>query len=216
MKAFSLIVSIFAFYISSAFVRLELFASIGLLILGGIGLSILLKEVYSTKNPYTKYIFSLGIICLFIIPITLPTDKNWMSWADYSPTIMNGGGNYDTTFTSDDWIQTMKWIKQNTPEDAVIASWWDYGYWITTLSDRTTLVDNATLNDWQIKKMAYSLLASPSDSWNILSSSNEVDVSSSYNEEFLEIFSQYDPARFGEETHKLAWDKENCENVFAV
>ena len=216
MKAFSLIVSIFAFYISSAFVRLELFASIGLLILGGIGLSILLKEVYSTKNPYTKYIFSLGIICLFIIPITLPTDKNWMSWADYSPTIMNGGGNYDTTFTSDDWIQTMKWIKQNTPEDAVIASWWDYGYWITTLSDRTTLVDNATLNDWQIKKMAYSLLASPSDSWNILSSSNEVDVSSSYNEEFLEIFSQYDPERFGEELAEVNRTKENCENVFAV
>ncbi len=48
----------------------------------------------------------------------------------------------------------MEWIKLNTPENAVIASWWDYGYWITTLSDRTTIVDNATLSTKQIKKMA--------------------------------------------------------------
>ena len=49
----------------------------------------------------------------------------------------------------------MNWIKENTPEDAVIASWWDYGYWITALSERTTITDNATLIDWQIKKMGY-------------------------------------------------------------
>ena len=39
----------------------------------------------------------------------------------------------------------MQWLRENTPKDAVIASWWDYGYWISTLGERKTLADNATL-----------------------------------------------------------------------
>ena len=53
----------------------------------------------------------------------------------------------------------------NTPEDAKIASWWDYGYWITTLSDRTTFIDNATLGTWQIQKMANIFFNNPNDSF---------------------------------------------------
>ena len=71
----------------------------------------------------------------------------------------------------------MIWLKSNTSEDAVIAAWWDYGYWITTLSDRTTIIDNATLIDWQIKKMAYSFITTPDNSWHILNSHHSEDVS---------------------------------------
>ena len=80
-------------------------------------------------------------------------------------------------FASDDWKDATLWIKENTPEDAVIASWWDYGYWITTLSDRTTLVDNSTLIDWQIKKMGFTLITTPENSWNILGSDYTEDIS---------------------------------------
>ena len=66
----------------------------------------------------------------------------------------------------------MEWIKLNTPENAVIASWWDYGYWITTMSERTTIVDNATLSTQQIQKMAKMLLSTPNDSWNMLKEMN--------------------------------------------
>ena len=72
--------------------------------------------------------------------------------------------------STNDWPHAMNWLKNNTSEDAIIASWWDYGYWITTLSDRTTIVDNATVIDWQIKKMAYSLITTPENSWHILES----------------------------------------------
>jgi dolichyl-diphosphooligosaccharide--protein glycosyltransferase len=71
----------------------------------------------------------------------------------------------------------MNWLKDNTPENSVIASWWDYGYWITTLSERTTLADNATLIDWQIKKIAYSLITTPENSWHILNSHYSQDIS---------------------------------------
>ena len=66
----------------------------------------------------------------------------------------------------------MEWIKFNTPENAVIASWWDYGYWITTMSDRTTIVDNATLSTLKIQKMAKMFMSTPDNSWNILKEMN--------------------------------------------
>jgi len=48
----------------------------------------------------------------------------------------------------------MDWIKNETEPDAVIASWWDYGYWITTLGNRTSLADNATINSTRIEQIA--------------------------------------------------------------
>ncbi|MBL4885075.1 MAG: hypothetical protein JKY95_11145, partial [Planctomycetaceae bacterium] len=67
-------------------------------------------------------------------------------------TILNSGTHHDVS--TNDWSDAMQWLKENTPEDAVIASWWDYGYWISTLGERKTLSDNATLIDWQIRKSA--------------------------------------------------------------
>jgi len=82
------------------------------------------------------------------------------------PTILNGG----TTFNiaTDDWHNAMEWLNKNTPEDAVIASWWDYGYWITTLSERASLADNATLDTQRIQKIAKTLLSPPDEAWQML------------------------------------------------
>lgn len=49
-----------------------------------------------------------------------------------------------------DWQEALMWMRYNLPEDAIIVSWWDYGYWINTVANKTTLVDNATLNSTQI------------------------------------------------------------------
>jgi dolichyl-diphosphooligosaccharide--protein glycosyltransferase len=74
----------------------------------------------------------------------------------------------------------MQWLRENTPEDAVIASWWDYGYWISTLAERKTLADNSTLLDWQIRKIAAMYMSTPEDAWRILMSDADTDVSSYY------------------------------------
>ncbi|MDC0159488.1 hypothetical protein OAJ55_02250 [Candidatus Nitrosopelagicus sp.] len=175
-RIFTLVFCITAFYFSSTFVRLELFASAGLLILGSIGLAILFKKLFhSNVFPPTKIIFCSVVVLLFLIPVTLPENKSWLGWADFSPTIYNGGTFYKTT--NNDWGHAMNWLKSNTSEDAIIAAWWDYGYWITTLSDRTTIIDNATLIDWQIKKMAYSFITTPDNSWHILNSHHSEDIS---------------------------------------
>ena len=62
---------------------------------------------------------------------------------DVPPTIINGGSSYGVA--TNDWLDALDWIKNNTPKDAVIASWWDYGYWISTMGERASLADNSTL-----------------------------------------------------------------------
>ncbi len=39
------------------------------------------------------------------------------------------------------WQLAGKWIRENTSEDAIFAHWWDYGYWVQTGGQRTTVTD---------------------------------------------------------------------------
>jgi dolichyl-diphosphooligosaccharide--protein glycosyltransferase len=174
MKAFVLIFGITAVFVSSSFIRLEVFASMSLIILSSIALSILTKNIFKIKffgikNYLLKISYVIIIIFLFILPLIFPENSNWINNIDTPPIILTGAtSNPPTT----DWLKTLEWIKLNTPENAVIASWWDYGYWITTISDRTTIVDNATLDTNQIQKMAKMLMSTPNDSWNMLKEMN--------------------------------------------
>ena len=139
----------------------------------------MLFRSFVQENKTIKVIFPVAIIILFLIPVTLPEDNNWQSWADFVPSILNGGTSYNK-FVSSDWIDAMTWLKNNTSEDAVIASWWDYGYWISTLSERKTLADNSTLLDWQIKKIALTFLSTPDDAWKILTADIKTDRSTNF------------------------------------
>ena len=175
MKIFILIIGITGVYVSSAFVRLEVFASISLIILSAIGLSILTKQIFKIESiGKKKYLFKIPyliiIVVIFMIPLTYPAEANWINVLDVPQTILNGG-----TFhpPGNDWLETLEWVKINTSEDAIIASWWDYGYWITALSERTTVVDNATISTWQIEKMSEIFLSHPDYSWKIL---NDWDI----------------------------------------
>ena len=170
MRVFVLIMGITGVYVSSAFVRLEIFASISLIFLTSIGLSILIKEIFkinlSKKKNYSLKISSILILfILFTVPLVYPTSTNWINAIDFPPTILNGGTSYPS---SNDWLETLEWIKLNTPENSVVASWWDYGYWISTVADRTTLIDNSTISDWQIKKVAQIFMSTPDEAWNLL------------------------------------------------
>ena len=174
MKMFVLIIGITGVYVSSVFIRLEVFASITLIILTSIGLSLLTKDIFkinisNKKNYLLKISYSIIIIFLFVTPLVFPEENNWVSAIDYPPIIFTGGTMNPPT---NDWLETMEWIKLNTPENAKIASWWDYGYWITTLSERTTYVDNATLDTKAIQKMATVLMSPPEESWKILKEMN--------------------------------------------
>ena len=172
MISFSLIFGLIGIYVSSAFVRLEVFASISLIILSSLGLSILVKEILNNterkkfKNLIIKFSFLMGIMILLIIPISFPSNGNWVTATKSPPTILNGGSVYP--ISTNDWLESMEWIKNNTPKDAVIASWWDYGYWISTLGERASIADNSTLYTSVIEKLAKMFLSSPQEGWQML------------------------------------------------
>jgi dolichyl-diphosphooligosaccharide---protein glycosyltransferase len=170
MKAFVLIFGITGVYVSSSFIRLEVFASISLIIFSSIALSILTKNIFkiklSGKKKYSFKILHVVIISfLFILPLVFPENNNWISHTDSPPIILTGATSNSPT---DDWLDTLEWIKLHTPENAVIASWWDYGYWIQTMAERATLADNSTTVDHVIQNIARMFLSTPDDSWNIL------------------------------------------------
>ncbi|MEM2842064.1 MAG: STT3 domain-containing protein, partial [Thermoproteota archaeon] len=58
-----------------------------------------------------------------------------------------------------DWLEAVTWVRENTPPGSVILAWWDYGYWITTLGDRPTLIDNATINTTQVALVGKALIS---------------------------------------------------------
>jgi len=182
MIVFALIFGLIGVYVSSAFVRLELFASIAVIILASVGISILSAEIFKSKKTkdkkflktpsrITKISFVIVVIILLILPTTLPARGNWIDSIKAPPTILNGGTNFNVS--NYDWLDAMDWLKNNTPEDAVVASWWDYGYWITTLGERISLADNATLQTIRIQKLGEMLLSPPDRAIELL---NELDA----------------------------------------
>ena len=168
MILFALIIGFVGIYISSAFIRLEIFGSIAVIVLASIGVSLLISNVLKkhSKNSLSsiaKFSFVAVIIVLLTVPVALPVNANWINVVKIPPTILHGGTHFN--ITTNDWGDALEWIKGNTEHDAVIAAWWDYGYWITAIADRTTLIDNATINQTQIKKVAKIFLSTPDDAW---------------------------------------------------
>ncbi|MFQ5475747.1 MAG: STT3 domain-containing protein [Nitrosopumilus sp.] len=173
MLSFSLILGLVGVYVSSTFVRLEVFASIAVIILASLGLTALTKEFFKikpdNKKPISKLIklpYVIGIIVLLMIPMIYPVGGDVITLSKSPVTILNGGSAYPVSTA--DWLDSMEWIKNNTPKDSVIAAWWDYGYWISTLGERATLADNSTVHTSRIQNIAKMLLSNPDEAWNLL------------------------------------------------
>ncbi|HVX02633.1 MAG TPA: peptidylprolyl isomerase, partial [Nitrososphaera sp.] len=172
MSVFALIVGITAVYVSATFARLLVYASIGIIILASIGLYEITRSILERKDAQAfgpqkgkrkeaakqpmgkavKMAYVGVVIAMLLIPVMYPPNSSWVEAVDVPTAIGNGGTVFRTTST--DWLNATSWIAQNTPKDAVIASWWDYGYWITTLGDRATIADGATFNQTRIETIA--------------------------------------------------------------
>ena len=184
---FALLIGITGVYVSATFARLLVFASVGIIVLAGLGLyevtrSIMAYRVatatpaatgptrltaatreerrrmefasrgHSTSGQVVKISYVIVMIMMLSIPMFYPSNSNWVSSADIPTAIANGGTGF--RLQSDDWVNAMDWLSKNTEPNAVVASWWDYGYWITTLGNKPTLADNATLNHTRIQSIA--------------------------------------------------------------
>ncbi|MBT4576950.1 hypothetical protein HOB91_01300 [Candidatus Woesearchaeota archaeon] len=94
--------------------------------------SIFKKGILLKKN-YMKILAVLFVVCLLVLPVsgTLLSfskqtyERSKFTWPSYNI----------------QWQYGMSWVRDNTPEDAVFAHWWDYGYWVQTGGERATVTD---------------------------------------------------------------------------
>lgn len=74
----------------------------------------------------------------------------------------------------DDFREAYYWLRHNTPEDAKVMSWWDYGYQITAMGNRTVIVDNNTWNNTHIATVGRAMSSYEHEAYEIM---QELDVS---------------------------------------
>ena len=86
MAVYALILSIMGVYLSSAFIRLELYTTIATSVLASIAIAIISAEVlkprtqskkHSKIHPTVKIAFVVGIVVLLITPTLTPVYGNW-------------------------------------------------------------------------------------------------------------------------------------------
>jgi len=163
-----------AVYFAASFVRLTLLLAPAFCILGAIGTVELgkpavdiVREAVIYPKRKTRVIsrigreFGLAIFLILLIAI-IPTFWTAVRGSYQPATIVTSSiptaPSAGNELKYDDWLEALSWMSQNTAPGSVIFAWWDYGYWITALGNRTTIADNGTQNSTQIGMIAQTFL----------------------------------------------------------
>jgi len=165
MAVYAVIMGFAGVYVASAFTRLAVFSSVAMVVLASIGIAILASLVFSNARAGrgAKIGFVAVVVAMLLVPMTTPAEGNWVTTADNPPPILNGGSIF--TIATQDWPLALEWLREETPPGSVVMSWWDYGYWIETLGERTTLVDNLTISTSKIQNIAQIFYSEPHVAW---------------------------------------------------
>ncbi|MEI7998131.1 MAG: STT3 domain-containing protein [Candidatus Omnitrophota bacterium] len=108
--------------------RFSIFALIGLALFLGLGLEAFFKWLTTFKVPYLRNI-SIVILTLFVV--------------------INAGKNIRSALTpifNSAWENALVDIKNKTPEDSIVNTWWPPGHFIKGIAHRKVMFDGATLS----------------------------------------------------------------------
>ena len=128
-----------------------------------------------TTSPHSRTTPSLlpriavvGMMLVFLVQFVL--HSTYITSSAYSsPSVVLASTTADgSQHIIDDFREAYYWLRQNTPEDARVMSWWDYGYQIAGLADRPTLVDNNTWNNTHIATVGKAMSSSEEKAYPIL------------------------------------------------
>ena len=179
-----LISTLGAAYFSCSFVRLTILAAPFIIVTSSLALAWTINKIFEKitiperrvrkfikRTTGYKPLYTFGAVLLVIV-IVLPP-----SFFPVTPLIGFQYGDAPVSIASASlpirakayaWIDALEWIATNTPKNAVIAAWWDYGYWISFIANRTTLADNSTMNSTRIAELATMFLSNETQALKIL------------------------------------------------
>lgn len=116
---------------------------------------------------------SIVVIIILMLLMMFAVHCTWVTSNAYSsPSIVlafynQGDG---TRNILDDFREAYYWLSQNTEDDARVMSWWDYGYQIAGMANRTTLVDNNTWNNSHIALVGKAMSSTEDKAYEIMTS----------------------------------------------
>ncbi|XP_057408963.1 dolichyl-diphosphooligosaccharide--protein glycosyltransferase subunit STT3A isoform X1 [Balaenoptera acutorostrata] len=191
-RIFIIMYGVTSMYFSAVMVRLMLVLAPVMCILSGIGVSQVLstymknldisrpdkknKKQQDSTYPIKNEVASGMILVMAFFLITYTFHSTWVTSEAYSsPSIvLSARGGDGSRIIFDDFREAYYWLRHNTPEDAKVMSWWDYGYQITAMANRTILVDNNTWNNTHISRVGQAMASTEEKAYEIM---RELDVS---------------------------------------
>jgi dolichyl-diphosphooligosaccharide--protein glycosyltransferase len=161
---FAILYGITSIYFAGVMVRLMLVLAPIACVLSAIAVSETLKTYMKYLKPRPSdragppqikgqseigYIMIGGVSLLLVLYVFHCT---WVTSEAYSsPSIVLAARGADGgRIIFDDFREAYWWLRMNTAADAKVMSWWDYGYQISAMANRTILVDNNTWNNTHI------------------------------------------------------------------
>jgi len=177
-----------AWYFAGVMVRLMLTLAPIACVLAAIGLSSIMtrfsaiikehKMFKSVPNPKTSHTLSPSLALLVLggsgmLLMMFSYHATFVSSMAYSsPSIVIDAGRTQDgrRVMYDDYREAYFWLRQNTDPNAKILSWWDYGYQMSAMANRTVLVDNNTWNNTHIATVGRALATTEEEAYPILES----------------------------------------------
>ena len=152
--------AITAIYFATSYDRLDLILAPAFAILGAVAVMEISKPFIDIARGVsffpkrkarlkTRVSPEFGVIPLILIFFLIFTTLVQGVQSAYQPVTI-ASSTIPTANYVGDWLEACAWLHDNTPQNSVVCCWWDYGYYVTVLGNRTTLADNSTLNTTQI------------------------------------------------------------------
>ena len=123
-----------------------------------------------TVSPFLSLIVITGSLLLLLSYSYHATYVSSLAYSSPSIVIDAGQTHDGRRVMFDDYREAYFWLRQNTHPDAKILSWWDYGYQMSAMANRTVLVDNNTWNNTHIATVGRALASTEEDAYPILES----------------------------------------------
>ncbi|MBI5391920.1 glycosyltransferase family 39 protein [Candidatus Woesearchaeota archaeon] len=119
------------------------------------------EYLQTRKEKWVQWTGTGIIVLLLFNPIEYGYLSAGILANDYSASM--GQVRYSGPGYTTQWQIAGQWARQNTPKDAVFAHWWDYGYWVQSGFERTTVGDGGNSIGWWNYLMARNVLTAQND-----------------------------------------------------
>lgn len=126
------------------------------------------KSLNSNIKGLVVIVLSM-LLVLFAVHCTWVTSNAYSSPSIVLATYSESGSRQ----IIDDYREAYYWLRKNTDDNARIMSWWDYGYQIAGMGNKTTLVDNNTWNNSHIALVGKAMSSNETEAYKIM---QELDV----------------------------------------